>query len=152
MRNISDLIEQYLKSVLQQSDSGIIEIQRSELADQFECVPSQINYVISTRFTIEKGYMVESKRGGGGYIRIRKLDLTRHHQIYENILQFIGDEITQEEAEGVIYLLEEQKVITSRESNLMKCIVDREILQLKIPYRDQMRARMLKAMLVVLLK
>ena len=64
MRNISDIIEQYLKSILQESPEGTVEIQRNDLAEQFSCVPSQINYVISTRFTLEKGFLVESKRGG----------------------------------------------------------------------------------------
>lgn len=73
MRNISDIIEEYLKEIMQRNDKQIIEIKRSEIADQFECVPSQINYVINTRFTLEKGYLVESKRGGGGYIRISRV-------------------------------------------------------------------------------
>jgi transcriptional regulator CtsR len=152
MRNISDLIEKYLKTVLQQSDSSTIEIQRSELADQFECVPSQINYVISTRFTMEKGYIVESKRGGGGYIRIRKIDLFRHHKIYENVIQLVGDEITQSEAEGILYQLEEQNIVSTREARLIRSVMDRDILQLKIPIRDQIRARLLKAMLISLLQ
>lgn len=152
MRNISDLIEQYLKSVLQQSDSGAIEIQRSDLADQFECVPSQINYVISTRFTIEKGYIVESKRGGGGYIRIRKIDLLRHHTIYENVIQLVGDEITQSEAEGILYQLEEQNIVTAREAGLIRSAISRDVLLLKIPMRDQIRARLLNAMLISLLQ
>lgn len=152
MRNISDLIEQYLKSVLQHSDSGMIEIQRSELAEQFECVPSQINYVISTRFTIEKGYIVESKRGGGGYIRIHKLDLTRHHNIYENIIQLVGEELTQEEAEGIIYQMENNGMISKKEANLMRSVITREALQLKLPLRDQIRANLLKSMLIVLLQ
>ena len=66
MKNISDVIEAYLKRVLQMSGEDIVEIKRSEIADRFECVPSQINYVIKTRFTVEKGYIVVSKRGGGG--------------------------------------------------------------------------------------
>lgn len=74
MRNISDIIENYLKQVLELSESEIVEIKRSEVANKFQCVPSQINYVINTRFTMEKGYMVESKRGGGGYIRISRLN------------------------------------------------------------------------------
>ena len=73
MRNISDIIESYLKQVLEMSEKEIVEIKRNEIADKFQCVPSQINYVINTRFTIEKGYVVESKRGGGGYIRIIKV-------------------------------------------------------------------------------
>jgi len=65
VRNISDIIENYLKQVLEMSDQDNVEIKRSEIADRFQCVPSQINYVINTRFTIERGYLVESKRGGG---------------------------------------------------------------------------------------
>ena len=73
MRNISDVIESYLKQILEMSQQDILEIKRNEIADKFQCVPSQINYVINTRFTIERGYLVESKRGGGGYIRIMKV-------------------------------------------------------------------------------
>ena len=72
MRNISDIIEEYLKQVLEKSEEEIVEIKRSEIANKFQCVPSQINYVINTRFTLERGYIVESKRGGGGFIRIIK--------------------------------------------------------------------------------
>lgn len=70
MGNITDLIEQYLKMTLSRSGKELLEIKRSELAKQFQCVPSQINYVISTRFTLEKGYIVESKRGGGGILEL----------------------------------------------------------------------------------
>ena len=69
-RNISDIIERYLKSIL--AEASQVEIKRSEVADQFDCVPSQINYVIKTRFTLQNGYLVESKRGGGGYIPDRQ--------------------------------------------------------------------------------
>lgn len=150
MRNISDLIEQHLKATLVKQ--GVVEIQRSELADLFQCVPSQINYVISTRFTLEKGYIVESKRGGGGYIRIRKLDLERHQSIYGNMLQLIGSEVTQAEAEGIIYRLRESQLVTAREAELMNSVIDREVIQLKVPFRDQVRANMIKAMLTVLLQ
>lgn len=64
MRNISDIIEQYLKQVIDLSNNNVIEIKRNEIADRFDCVPSQINYVINTRFTLERGFVVESKRGG----------------------------------------------------------------------------------------
>lgn len=72
-QNMSDAIETYLKQILRQSEK--IEIRRSELAQRFDVVPSQINYVIKTRFTIQNGYIVESKRGGGGYIRIVQIPL-----------------------------------------------------------------------------
>lgn len=109
MRNISDIIEKYLKSILHESPEGTIEIQRNELADQFSCVPSQINYVISTRFTLEKGYLVESKRGGGGYVRIRRIQLPGPTSLHTHLHETIGDEIGQSAAEGLIYRLEEAR-------------------------------------------
>ena len=80
-KNTSDSIEAYIKSLLAQA--GIAELKRSELADVFQVVPSQINYVIKTRFTESRGYIVESKRGGGGYIRIGKVQFSDQHQMLE---------------------------------------------------------------------
>ncbi len=151
MRNISDIIEKYLKSILCDSPEGAVEIQRNDLADKFSCVPSQINYVISTRFTLEKGYLVESKRGGGGYVRIRRIELPGPTTLHTHLHQTIGDEIGQSAAEGLIYQLEEARFLSSREAALMKAAVSREVLMVKLPYRDQIRARLMKAMLISLL-
>ncbi|WP_058300161.1 CtsR family transcriptional regulator [Gorillibacterium timonense] len=151
MRNASDMIEQYLKNILMQSPTGVIEIQRNELADRFQCVPSQINYVISTRFTLEKGYIVESKRGGGGYIRIQKVQLSSHGVILDYVLGTIGDRIDQTSSEGLLYQLEEGGFITCREASLIKAAMSRDVLYLKLPLRDEIRARLLKAMLLSLL-
>ncbi|HOK71062.1 MAG TPA: CtsR family transcriptional regulator, partial [Bacillota bacterium] len=74
MGSLSDYIESYLKLLLDTGPHGFVEVQRRELAERFRCAPSQINYVLSTRFTVERGYVVETRRGGGGYIRIFKLD------------------------------------------------------------------------------
>lgn len=151
MRNVSEIIEQYLKQILQHSPDGIIEIQRNELADQFNCVPSQINYVISTRFTLEKGYVVESKRGGGGYIRIQKIELNSHKAVLDHIFQTIGNNIDQNTSEGLIYSLKERGYLSAREAALMKAAVSRDVLKLKLPLRDEVRAGLLMAMLVSLL-
>jgi len=151
MRNISDLIEQYLKHMLQDSSEGAVEIQRNDLADRFSCVPSQINYVISTRFTLEKGYLVESKRGGGGYIRIQRVELPTLKLIQSHIAQTIGDQVDQTAAEGLIYQLEEANVVSKREANLLRAAVSRDAIGLKLPYRDEVRARLLKSMLITLL-
>lgn len=151
MRNTSDMIEQYLKQLLQESPDGIIELQRNELAEQFQCVPSQINYVISTRFTLDKGYLVESKRGGGGYIRIQKVDLPVHEEIHVHVSRTIGAHIDQQAAEGLIYRLEEAKLVSCREANMLRAAVHRDTIALKLPLRDEARARLLKAMLVALL-
>ncbi|OGX68479.1 MAG: transcriptional regulator [Paenibacillus sp. RIFOXYA1_FULL_44_5] len=151
MRNVSDVIEHHIKNILQQSPDGVIEIQRNELAEQFQCVPSQINYVISTRFSVEKGYIVESKRGGGGYIRIRRIDLPEHGALQNFIYQTIGTQIDQDSASGMIYQLVEAKLITNREAMMLGSAIKREVLQLKLPLRDEIRAKLLKAMLVALL-
>ncbi|MBX6394405.1 MAG: CtsR family transcriptional regulator, partial [Alicyclobacillaceae bacterium] len=121
-------------------------------AELFHCVPSQINYVIGTRFTVEKGYIVESKRGGGGYIRIRKVELGRDRPVHDEILSLIGKELSQREANGIIERLFEDGFVNEREVRLLQAAVSRDVLQGPIPYRDQMRARLLRAMLIALLK
>lgn len=151
MRNISDLIEQYLKHMLDDSNESAVEIQRNELADKFSCVPSQINYVISTRFTLEKGYMVESKRGGGGYIRIQRVDLPALKTIQYHIERTVGDSVDQSAAEGLIYQLLEAGLITKREANLLGAAIHRDTIALMLPMRDEMRARLLRSMLISLL-
>ncbi|KOP72298.1 CtsR family transcriptional regulator [Cytobacillus solani] len=150
MRNISDIIENYLKQVLELSERELVEIKRSEIADKFQCVPSQINYVINTRFTIEKGYVVESKRGGGGYIRIMKVQSYDHAHVIEQILSLIQGRLTQNSAEDVIFRLIEEEIITKREAKIMLSVIDRSVLYIDLPYRDELRARMLRAMLTTL--
>ncbi len=151
MKNISDLIEHYLKHILMKNGVGYIEIQRSQLADEFNCVPSQINYVISTRFTEEKGYLVESKRGGGGFIRIRKLDSGSDRELYKELIEMIGQHMSQTSAEDMIERLFEEELLTAREKLMMRNIISRKVLNFSIPVRDELRARMLKTMLLSLL-
>ncbi|EAD5977363.1 CtsR family transcriptional regulator [Listeria monocytogenes] len=149
MKNISDIIEAYLKQVLESSES--VEIKRSEIADKFECVPSQINYVINTRFTMERGYIVESKRGGGGYIRIIKVKMNDKLQLLEAIISMVHDKkVSQSFSEDVILRLLEEEVITKKEARLMVAALDREVLILPLPDRDILRSRILEAMLVAL--
>lgn len=150
MRNISDIIEQHLKYILQQSQNGLVEIQRSELADQFQCVPSQINYVISTRFTVEKGYLVESKRGGGGYIRIRRVELTGTKNLYHTLMELIGLSLSQSAAEGIIQRLVEEGLISLREGQLMKAAISRDVVIYQTQMREELRAAILRAMITQL--
>ncbi len=147
MRNISDVIEDYLKKILEQSKKGYIEIQRNELANKFQCVPSQINYVIKTRFTVEKGYVVESKRGGGGFIRIRKVKVVDEQRFLQTLLRIIDHDITQGAAENVIERLLELDLITERESRMMKAVIQRNVLPFEVGVRDRLRANLLKAMI-----
>ena len=132
------------------SERKVVEIKRNEIADKFQCVPSQINYVINTRFTIEKGYVVESKRGGGGYIRIIKVHSYDHAHLIDQIITIIDSKDTQSNAEDVIFRLVEEEVITNREARIMLSVIDRSVLYIELPHRDELRARMLKAMLQTL--
>ncbi|MBS4221065.1 CtsR family transcriptional regulator [Bacillus sp. FJAT-49711] len=147
MRNISDVIESYLKKVLELSESEIVEIKRSEIADKFQCVPSQINYVINTRFTIERGYMVESKRGGGGYIRITRVKTHTKAHLIDQLAALVGRNISQTSAQDIIFRLLDERVITRKEAKLMLSVIDRTVIYLDLPERDEMRARILIAML-----
>lgn len=150
MKNISDIIERYLKQILEMSDKDILEIKRSEVADKFQCVPSQINYVINTRFTIERGYLVESKRGGGGYIRIMKVKSHDYAHLIDQLLSLIGSRVSQASAEGVISRLINETIINNREAKIMLSVIDRSVILIDLPDRDELRARILKAMLTTL--
>lgn len=118
MSNMSDVIEAYIKGYLEAEEE--IELKRNEMAVHFQCVPSQINYVINTRFTTERGYTVESKRGGGGYIRILKVRLNTHSQLVDMLLQLIEHkEITENIATDITCRLCQEKVVTEAEAKLM---------------------------------
>lgn len=152
MSNISDLVEHYLKELLAESPQDFVEIQRSELAIRFNCVPSQINYVLTTRFSTGHGYIVESRRGGGGYIRIVKIPLDQRVDLILDICDLIGDNISQREAEGLIERLLEEELVSLREARVMRAATGRDILRLSLPVRDQLRALILKAMVTAVLR
>lgn len=150
MRNISDIIEAYLKDILTGSKENAVEIKRHEIAEKFQCVPSQINYVINTRFTVEKGYIVESKRGGGGYIRIIKIKISDKADLIDQVMNLINDKLSQSASESIILRLLDKKVITDREARLMLSVVDRATINVDLPLRDELRANLLKGMLMTL--
>ena len=147
MSNISDIIEAYLKKVLHSNGKDAIEIKRSEIADQFQCVPSQINYVINTRFTTEKGYIVESKRGGGGYIRIMRVKHKDKAELIDDIIEMVNPSVSQQAALHVLERLREEGMITEREGRLMFSAIERKAIPFQLPERDEVRARILTAML-----
>ena len=89
---ISDLIAEFLQSSLETSENGVLEVQRSDLAQRFNCVPSQINYVMSTRFSPERGYIVESRRGGNGYIRITRVQVDRQ-TLMMHVINSLGGQV-----------------------------------------------------------
>jgi transcriptional regulator CtsR len=148
--SISDVIEQYLKQILHARGKDVIEIKRNEIADQFQCVPSQINYVIKTRFTVEKGYIVESKRGGGGYIRIIRVQHEDQAELIDEIIEMINPAVTQQASIDVLERLLEEEIITEREAKIMLSAIERTTLAIKLPLRDELRARVLSSMLASL--
>lgn len=151
MASLADVIEQYLKTLLKDSRAGTIDVQRNQLAEHFSCVPSQINYVLATRFLLDHGYLVETRRGGGGFVRITLLELDATRGFGE-ILNSIGASISQARAEAIIARLARDGLVNGREEALMRVALGREVLTVNLPWRDLLRAQILKAMLVVLHK
>lgn len=144
-QNTSDLIEAYLKKILEESNK--IEIRRAEMAHLFNCVPSQINYVINTRFTIQRGYSVESKRGGGGYIRIVKVQISDNNHLLEQIDQLFDDELSEKDALIFIQKLYEEKVVSKREGNLMLSVLSKQALCKVGPHEGLLRAQLMRSFL-----
>lgn len=152
MGNLSDYIEEYIKKLIANSNSGKIDIQRNDLAGVFDCVPSQINYVLSTRFTIERGYIVESRRGGGGFVRIIKVTLRDEEEDLVKMLnQSLGDTITAQGAVGFIQNLYENDIITLREARMMSAITNNNILSSIHEEKDRLRMSLLKSMLIAII-
>ena len=142
---MSDIIEEFIKELFDEADS--IEIQRNELAEQFNCVPSQINYVIATRFKPSQGYYVESRRGGGGHITIKKVNNTKSDYIM-HIINNIGSEITSNEVDILISDFLTYDIIVPKEAKLLKVATSDNVLQLDKDIKDKVRARILKNMLL----
>lgn len=142
---VSDLIEEFIKELFDENES--IEIQRNELAEHFNCVPSQINYVISTRFKPSQGYYVESRRGGGGHITIRKVNNKKEDYIM-HIINNIGEEITSNDVDILLSDFLTYNIIHQSEAKLIKVATSDNVLQLNKDTKDKVRARILKNMLL----
>lgn len=151
MARLSDIIESFIKGMLEDAEESVLEIQRNELANEFKCAPSQINYVLTTRFTVDRGYYIESKRGGGGCIRIRKVDINKNDYIKNVIWNNIGNEVTQQEAEDYIEVFRERGIITDREAVIMRAAVNDKTLPLTADFRDTLRAHILKTLLITII-
>lgn len=147
---MSDLVAQYINDVLEQQN-GEAEIRRNELATALGCVPSQINYVITSRFTPEQGYIVESRRGGGGYIRITQINTTRGTAIM-HIVNAVGKTLDKATAEVMLDNMLSRGIIDERTARLMAAALgERSYLSVPQQYRDYLRATTFKNMLLTLL-
>ena len=146
---LSDSIEQFIKTMLAQEEQEV-ELKRNELAEYFGCAPSQINYVLATRFTPDHGYIIESRRGGGGYIRIFRMQQDTGKQLVYLLNERIGDSISVLSANHLIQQLREREIVSPAEAALMAAAIDPQALSLPLPeeLKDALRAKILKSMLM----
>ncbi|EKK20810.1 Transcriptional regulator CtsR [Fructilactobacillus florum 8D] len=147
--SMSDTIEEYLKQLLVNADAEQVEIRRADLALRFDVVPSQINYVIKTRFTIQDGYLVQSKRGGGGYIRIERIKLMQDADVFDQLIASIGDQLTNREATVLLQTLAEHGILSQREVTLIAALLAPTALAVTDRYTEvQVRARIMRSLLM----
>ena len=143
---ISDVIEEFIKDMMKDEDD-FVEIQRNELAEYFNCVPSQINYVIATRFRPQQGYYVESRRGGGGHIRIKKISNDKE-DIFMHIINNMGNQITSNEVDILISNLLSSNMIDEQLAKLLKVATSDNVLVVPQDTKDKLRANIFKNMLL----
>ena len=143
---ISDIIAEFIRAELE--DSDVLELQRSDLAERFHCVPSQINYVMSTRFSPEHGYIVESRRGGGGYIRISRVRVDRP-TLLMHFINSIGQEIDLPSALAIVENLEGADAISQDTANILRLVLGDTALR-TVPRlaRDALRADLMRQVLI----
>lgn len=150
MANISDIIEQFILKTL--GDDESVDISRNELANFFSCAPSQINYVLETRFTIDKGFIKESRRGGGGFIKISKINLNDDDYVSNLILESVGDELSQKRLSQILDKLEYEKIVSLKEKEIIFSALSDSSLAMPFTIRDNIRAKSFKNVLTILMK
>lgn len=143
---LSNVIEAFIKEMIEKQD-GEIELQRNELASHFSCVPSQINYVISTRFSPERGYIVESRRGGGGYIRITRVVPSDGNELMHTV-NSIGAHISFDDARVLVQNCYDYDLLSQKEAKMMLAALSEKSIAVTQPMQDILRAKILKNMLM----
>ena len=150
MAQLCDSIEQFIKELM--CEDAQIEVKRNELAQHFGCAPSQINYVLTTRFSVDHGYIIESRRGGGGYVRIVRMNQPKDQTLLEQLLNRVGNSVSDETAQAIISNLSDIHMVTDSEASLMRAAVARNALALPISAKDVLRAAVLRNMLMQVFK
>lgn len=150
MANISDIIEQFILKTM--GDDESVDISRNELATFFSCAPSQINYVLETRFTVDKGFVKESRRGGGGYIKISKINLDNDEYVSNLILESVGDELSQKRLSQILEKLRNEKIISYKEKEIIFSALSDLSLAMPFTIKDNIRAKAFKNVLTTLMK
>ena len=150
MAQLSDSIERFIKDLM--SDDAQVDLRRNELAQHFGCAPSQINYVLATRFSLDHGYIIESRRGGGGYVRIVRMQLPSRTGFLDVLLNRIGNSVDEETCSAILTNLLERGMVTRREAELMRAAVSKTALALPVSTKDVLRAAVFRNMLVQVFK
>ena len=148
---LSDSIESFINTLMTQEEPEV-ELKRNELAEYFGCAPSQINYVLATRFSPDHGYIIESRRGGGGYIRIVRVVQSGAQRLMYLTNERIGDAISEPEAVRLIHQLVDQGLVSLAEGEIMRSAVSAQAMSIPIPdsLKEALRARTLKTMLMTI--
>ncbi|SHH31698.1 transcriptional regulator CtsR [Anaerosphaera aminiphila DSM 21120] len=149
MAKLSNSIEDFLLDLIDEAN-GTVEIQRALLAERFNCAPSQINYVLTTRFTPYKGYYVESRRGGGGYIRIVRVEFRNKNSVDKLFNEEIGNSITKDKADQIIDELMRLEYINKREAEIIRVTLSDRSLSISSEWKNELRANILKNILLVI--
>ena len=146
---ISDLIASFLQESLDEAENGVLEVQRNDLAQRFNCVPSQINYVMSTRFSPERGYIVESRRGGNGYIRITRVRVDRQTLLMQ-VINSLGTQVDLASAKAILSNLVQAGALSEDAGrSLLAAIGDRALGAVPREIRDTVRADIMKQVLIL---
>ena len=148
-RSISDIIEEFIMKSL--DDDDFIELSRNDLAKFFSCVPSQINYVLNTRFTVNRGFVVESQRGGAGYIKVVRVQ-DNNNNFLTNVLNLCREPISQIEGNQIVEQLLARNLVTERESNLIKRTISAKALNNPINIDNNLRSNILTQVIIELIK
>lgn len=147
---ISDSIAKMIEKMLDDGD-GLVELRRNDLASRLGCVPSQINYVITSRFTPERGYITESRRGGGGYIRIVRVKMSSNEYLM-HFFHALGDSVDENEGRAFLVNLRDQGVISDREARLVAAgISDGALENVPKEQKNSVRADILRHVILTLL-
>ncbi len=145
---LSDEITAYILHIMETAENGAAELQRNVLAEELGCVPSQITYVLTSRFTPENGYVVESRRGGGGYIRVRRVVPQENVTPLMHVVNSIGEALVPAAAEAILQSLVYQGFLNNRTAGVMAAALsDRCYREIPTEQRDRLRATLLKQML-----
>ena len=143
------MIARFLQESLEEADDGVLEVQRSDLAQRFNCVPSQINYVMSTRFSPERGYIVESRRGGNGYIRITRVRVDRQ-TLLMHVINSLGEEVDLASARAILSnLVQSGALEESLGRALLAAVGDKALGAVSRADRDRVRADIMKQVLIL---